>query len=750
MVKGLFLQVLNMSFTASIVILAVLLLRLPLKRAPKVFSFALWGAVLFRLLCPFSLESVVSLLPRTQPFPKEMVWMEQPVSDTVITVTGGTAGPAFSPSVSAASADPLQILLWAGALLWLMGMAILAGYSLFSLLRLRRKLKSAAYWQDNVWLCDGVDTAFVLGVFRPRIYLPVGLREEEQRCILLHERTHLKRLDHLTRLAAFAALCLHWFNPLVWVAFYLSGRDMEMSCDEAVIKALGTGSKKTYSSSLLTLAVGRRFIPGAPLAFGEGDTKGRVKNVLGYRKPAFWLTLLAAVVIVAAAAALMTDPAEKTPSSDTLQVQGIILEVDPEHNTMMVEGTEPNSPIGDQCVVTWEGEPFFRMDEQGKRQSLTAEDFSVGDRIAMETGPIQESYPTSTTAFSIELLPSQQETMARSLWEARVPYIGSAPDVGRLVGLLGVPEGLEYDYFQLQTSQEPYGVTIFYQGTPGAISRYEAPEEQSIFQRYALILLALVDNGNQVTFVLEGGEQPLTLSYSSQWAQEVTGSDIHAYSESSRTILELLELPLSASSASESQEGSGGNVYSVVFPAYDQRTEFNGAIFDIQPFQLRIRLPEGFTIAPKGEGDLAYPLMGAWTPLGIYDETGAYVGAVGYNLCEETPGAENLPQAIYNQVALGNNYQFSAQPKADGRGEYEPVRQWQQGETAVTKVYTAPQLAQELGLGNNSMENLGILSYDRQLGVYIAIELDSGKISQQQLVEMASSVQLLEGDGETS
>ena len=126
MVKGLFLQVLNMSFTASIVILAVLLLRLPLKRAPKVFSFALWGAVLFRLLCPFSLESVVSLLPRTQPFPKEMVWMEQPVSDTVITVTGGTAGPGFSPSVSAVSADPLQILLWAGALLWLMGMAILA------------------------------------------------------------------------------------------------------------------------------------------------------------------------------------------------------------------------------------------------------------------------------------------------------------------------------------------------------------------------------------------------------------------------------------------------------------------------------------------------------------------------------------------------------------------------------------------------------------------------------------------------
>ena len=126
------------------------------------------------------------------------------------------------------------------------------------------------------------------------------------------------------------------------------------------------------------------------------------------------------------------------------------------------------------------------------------------------------------------------------------------------------------------------------------------------------------------------------------------------------------------------------------------------------------------------------------------------MGAVGYNLYEEIPGAENVPQAIYNQEALGNNYQFSAQPKADGRGEYEPVQQWQQGETAVTKVYTAPQLAQELGLGNNSMENLGILSYDRQLGVYIAMELDSGKISQQQLVEMASSVQLLEGDGETS
>lgn len=137
----------------------------------------------------------------------------------------------------------------------------------------------------------------------------------------------------------------------------------------------------------------------------------------------------------------MTDPAEKTPSSDTLQVQGIILEVDPEHNTMMVEGTEPNSPIGDQCVVTWEGEPFFRMDEQGKRQSLTAEDFSVGDRIAMETGPIQESYPTSTTAFSIELLPSQQETMARSLWEARVTYIGQRPGCGTAGGAAGCTRG---------------------------------------------------------------------------------------------------------------------------------------------------------------------------------------------------------------------------------------------------------------------------------------------------------------------
>jgi beta-lactamase regulating signal transducer with metallopeptidase domain len=313
MLEKVFLQILNMSFTSGIVILLVLVIRLLLRKAPKIYSYALWGVVLFRLVCPFSLQSVLSLLPaKAKPISQDIVYAAVPRIDTGIAVINNVINPALPAAVPHTSVNPLQIWVFAGSMIWLAGIVALLLYSLCTLVRLQRRLRSAERLRDNIYLCKGLDTALVLGILGPKIYLPADLPEAEQEYILLHEQTHIRRFDHIVRIVGFLVLCLHWFNPLVWVAFFVSGRDMEMACDEAVIGKLGYEVKKEYSASLLSLATGRRLVGGTPLAFGEGDTKSRVKNVLNFKKPRFWVAALAVVVVICAAVSLALNPTGKT------------------------------------------------------------------------------------------------------------------------------------------------------------------------------------------------------------------------------------------------------------------------------------------------------------------------------------------------------------------------------------------------------------------------------------------------------
>lgn len=311
MLDSVFLQVLNMSYTASYVILAVLLVRLLLKKAPKSFSYALWSVVLFRLVCPWSFESAFSLLSiggrtteQLQPFPVQFVTLGT-VRDHVDTNGGGMIPSPVSP----APKEPLFENIF--TLIWLIGIAALMIYSVVMLLKLKKQLKGAVHDTENIYLSAEMTTPFVMGVIHPKIYLPLSLSETEKSYILLHEQTHIRRFDHLIKLVSFFLLCVHWFNPMVWVAFFLSGRDMEMSCDETVIKKLGSNVKKEYSSSLLSLATGRRMIGGTPLAFGEGDTKSRIKNVLNYKKPPFWLAVGAIVLCGALIVGLVANPRSK-------------------------------------------------------------------------------------------------------------------------------------------------------------------------------------------------------------------------------------------------------------------------------------------------------------------------------------------------------------------------------------------------------------------------------------------------------
>ena len=314
-----FILVLNMTLTGSVVILAVLLARLFLRKTPGVFSYALWAVVLIRLLCPVSFSLPVSFLGLLQNEParegrmeyiaEDIGYMEKPQIALPAPGLSGMVNDALPLADRTASVNPMQIYLIIGAYIWLLGMMSMAVYSVISLVQLQRRLREAVFEKENIYRIKGGGSPFVCGLFRPRIYLPEKMTEEEEKYILLHEQIHIKRGDAVSRLLAYLALCLHWFNPLVWAAFAFSGRDMEMSCDEAVIRRLGSGVKKEYSASLLNVAAGRRIVKGIFLAFGESDTGSRIKNILRYRKPAALFAGGAALVSTALAVMLLANPA---------------------------------------------------------------------------------------------------------------------------------------------------------------------------------------------------------------------------------------------------------------------------------------------------------------------------------------------------------------------------------------------------------------------------------------------------------
>ena len=320
----LFISVLNMSLTASYAILFVILARLLLKKAPKFISYALWGVVAFRLIIPFSFESIFSLMPRntnTVPIPGDIIYQQSLQINSGIEVVDLFVSQSLPAPTIGASVNPLQIYVELGAYIWILGIIILLIYSLVSVLLLKRQLKSAILIEKNIFVAKNLKTPFVLGLIRPKIYLPVGLNVEERSYILLHEQTHINRNDHIIKILAFLILSVHWFNPFVWVAFVLMSTDMELSCDERVLKEMNGDIKKPYANSLFSLATGRHILNGSPLAFGEGNVKGRIKNVLNYKKPRFWVIIVALAVAIVVGVGLFTNPITAKPVDNSLTSQ---------------------------------------------------------------------------------------------------------------------------------------------------------------------------------------------------------------------------------------------------------------------------------------------------------------------------------------------------------------------------------------------------------------------------------------------
>ena len=332
--------ILNMSLTASVIILCVMAARLLLKKAPKIYSYALWGVVLFRLLCPVSFTAPVSVLEATKPQVTE-VGNVSVVTYRYVQSTAEEAGLA-EPHIRTEPVsvqelqqlDPRETILDIASHIWLAGMAAMTIYSAGIYFRLHRQLREAILWKKGIYLCDFIDSPFVLGLFHPRIYLPSDTPMKERRYIIAHERHHIRRWDHIVKWLAYIALCIHWFNSLVWIAFILAGKDMEMSCDEAVIKKLGEHIRADYSASLLRLATGRRMITGTPLAFGEGDTKGRVKNMASWHRPKLWVSTVCMMLCIAVLAACAVNPEVEKAEEQENTVSRLTLEVTIEQNTI--------------------------------------------------------------------------------------------------------------------------------------------------------------------------------------------------------------------------------------------------------------------------------------------------------------------------------------------------------------------------------------------------------------------------------
>lgn len=313
-----FQKALNMSIAAGWLILAVIALRLLLRRAPKRFRLLLWAVVGLRLALPWSIESALSLIPSAQTLPDGIMLERAPVLDTGISALNGAINPgftaAFTPELGA-SANPLQVLLPIAAAFWMLGAAAMLLWALVSWLRLRKRVREAVRLEENVYECE-IASPFVLGLFRPRIYLPFSLENGERELVLAHERAHITAGDHIIKPLGWLLLAAHWYNPLVWLAYALFCRDIELTCDERVVRGLSLSDRADYSQALLDLSRPRGGVRACPLAFGESSVKGRVKSVLSYKKPAFWLVLLAVVVCVGAAVCFLTDPKEEAEPVD--------------------------------------------------------------------------------------------------------------------------------------------------------------------------------------------------------------------------------------------------------------------------------------------------------------------------------------------------------------------------------------------------------------------------------------------------
>ena len=326
--SDIFLKILNMSIAASWLILAVMLFRFILKKVPKWITVLLWGIVALRLVVPFSFESALSLIPSAETFNAHNIQYETPAISSGIPAINNAVNPVlgetFAPN-PAGSVNPLYVWTFIVSVIWFIGIAAMLLYAVISYVRVRRSVAERIPYEGNIFLCDHVKSPFILGLVRPKIYLPSNMDATAMEPVIAHEKAHLARHDHWWKPLGFLILTVHWFNPLCWIAYVLLCRDIELACDEKVIRQMDLEGKKQYSTALLECNAQRRLVTICPLAFGEVGVKERVKNVLNYKKPTFWVIVVAVVACAVVAVCFATNPVTAEPSTPNTERPTLIM-----------------------------------------------------------------------------------------------------------------------------------------------------------------------------------------------------------------------------------------------------------------------------------------------------------------------------------------------------------------------------------------------------------------------------------------
>lgn len=455
----LFIKLFNMSITAGWIVVAVLLLRLLFKKAPKAFSVLLWAFVGIRLLFPFSFESIFSIIPSSQTLPDEIIYSDAPTIDSGIPIINSAVNPFISQSLAPNAYDsvnPLQVITEVAAYIWLIGIAVMLIYAFISYFKIARSVREALMLNDNVYICDRIDTPFILGIFKPRIYLPSYIDESDKTYVTAHEAAHIKRRDHWWKPLGYLLLTVYWFNPMMWLAYILLCRDIELATDEKVISDMGIEIKKEYSDALINCSVNRKSISACPLAFGENGVKSRVKAVLHYKKPAFWVIIVAVIISLCAAVCLLTDPEDEISHgtvSDSGEALGDGGEARVEYYGTVIE-------VKDTYVYI---EPFeFRDKSTGPDRvfvsingdlSIDAENIKIGDELKIICdGAMREIYPPEINkVYDIELYRSHEESELPAQTDpysfvGRVVRFGAFGPVVKPLSVSSAPSISSYDY----------------------------------------------------------------------------------------------------------------------------------------------------------------------------------------------------------------------------------------------------------------------------------------------------------------
>lgn len=749
-------KLLNMSITASVVIVFVVIARLFLRKAPKIFSYVLWSVVIFRLVCPYSFTIPFSLLNLTNPksvengtvvyVPEDIVHMGEPEVSVPVPVVGADISETINETLprgsEQAGADPWELPVTVMTYVWLSGILCMAGYSAVSVVKLKKKLVGAVKLKDNIWIADHVYTSFVMGIFLPRIYLQSGLSPREQEFVILHERIHIKRCDHLVKIFFWLVLMLHWFNPLAWLSYVLCMKDMEMSCDESVMKNMKDDVRADYSQTLLSLAAGNKAFAGTPLFFGEGDIKSRIKNVLNYKKPEVWVIAAGIIMSVVLCLWFMGNPADDNSDPGLTDTQ-----------------TKEGYP---ELNLSGEDDEWIEHTEEILREELESLEFISEANVTITPGNSRNMVNISVVPAEDDALSDEQKNNIIEYVKDIVPNVNERtilikassqnvwnyPNYPVYVRTMGTGSiGCEYGYCvsgereetKILTDLEKMSgfhfnnnysedVALFYSEEPREIKLYHVLEGKTEYEEYPF-----AGEGYDYPYGAEGVKYVIRVpeAYGMHYFFAVISW------EDGREDFMYFSMEYKYNPPSDAEYNSvtitkkASGMTEIKYP------QLNFPSRNMESFSARLTLPQGWFLAKRGlsAADIANldtnEIMGTFLTTYIFDGDGICVGKMGCNYYELYEGAEDNPQAIYNQVALGNHYQFNV------HDTYEVLKSNDIIETGMSDVLYDFESA---NAGGSKGVNYGILSRSKEGFVYIALEFERELVSEEAVKAIADSI----------